>query len=173
MQQIDATAAALLQYIPTNVPGADLTQNYHNAATTLSTSNSLSLRITQNLSPTVLSVGQARAGAAAPDAAVGAVARFGGPAPGGPATRTLDHAHRPAAVPPNRSDAFNVVPNSAAPREREHRGANLAQHLEGPDEPVDLVPGEPLAQLDIDQFSHVTDAGERRHNYPTGAATDP
>ena len=51
--QYSPTALALLDYIPEpNVPGA-ITQNFHTAATTLSSSNSVSLRINQNLTPTL------------------------------------------------------------------------------------------------------------------------
>jgi hypothetical protein len=48
---IDPSALALLNYIPLpNVPGAT-TNNFEHAATTLSTSNAISLRLTQNLTP--------------------------------------------------------------------------------------------------------------------------
>ncbi len=67
---LDPTARSLLAYIPSpNVPGVS-TNNFHSAATTLSTSNSFSLRVTQNLSPTVL----ARGGRGGP----GGGGRFGG-----------------------------------------------------------------------------------------------
>jgi hypothetical protein len=50
---IDPSAQALLNFIPrANVPGAT-TNNFENAATTLSTGNSISLRLTQNLTPTL------------------------------------------------------------------------------------------------------------------------
>ena len=54
---LDPVARSLLTYIPSpNVPGVSA-NNFHNAASTLSTSNSFSLRVTQNLSPTVLARG--------------------------------------------------------------------------------------------------------------------
>ena len=50
---IDPSAQALLNFIPrANVPGAT-TNNFENAATTLATGNSISLRLTQNLTPTL------------------------------------------------------------------------------------------------------------------------
>ncbi len=53
VDQMSPAARALLAYIPTpNVDGA-ATQNFHTAATTLSTSNSVSVRINQNLTPTL------------------------------------------------------------------------------------------------------------------------
>jgi hypothetical protein len=53
MDQRSATALALMGYIPEpNIPGA-ITQNFHTAATTLTSSNSVSMRINQNLTPTL------------------------------------------------------------------------------------------------------------------------
>ena len=53
VDQQSPTALALIGYIPEpNIPGA-ITQNFHTAATTLSSSNSVSLRINQNLTPTL------------------------------------------------------------------------------------------------------------------------
>jgi hypothetical protein len=71
------TAQALMDYIPEpNVPGA-ITQNFHTAATTLSSSNSVSLRINQNLTPTLPQRG------AGPGGRGGGGGGRGGGAPGG------------------------------------------------------------------------------------------
>ena len=73
---LDPSARSLLAYIPSpNVPGVS-TNNFHNAASTLSTSNSFSLRVTQNLSPTTLTQ-NGRGGAG------GAGRRGAGPGGGG------------------------------------------------------------------------------------------
>ncbi len=80
--QYSPTALALLGYIPEpNVPGA-ITQNFHTAATTLSCSNSVSLRINQNLTPTLPQRGAGPGGRAA----AGGGGRGGG-APGGAVDR--------------------------------------------------------------------------------------
>ncbi|HLK43777.1 MAG TPA: hypothetical protein VKV34_10585, partial [Thermoleophilia bacterium] len=56
--QMDQASLALLNFIPqANVPGATQ-QNFHTAATTLSTSNAVSLRLNQNLTPTIPQRGQ-------------------------------------------------------------------------------------------------------------------
>jgi hypothetical protein len=61
---MDPSALALLQYIPTaNVPGVAVS-NFRNSATTLSTSNSLSVRFNENLTPNLPTPGQGRGGAA-------------------------------------------------------------------------------------------------------------
>jgi hypothetical protein len=75
--QYSPTALALMDYIPEpNVPGA-ITQNFHTAATTLSSSNSVSLRINQNLTPTIPQRG------AGPGGRGGGGGGRGGGAPGG------------------------------------------------------------------------------------------
>ena len=52
VSQMSPAALALLAYIPrANVDGAGTSNNYHSTGTTLSTSNSLSLRFNQNLTP--------------------------------------------------------------------------------------------------------------------------
>src|SRR6185503_4251431 len=50
--RIDPASASLLQFIPApNLPGT--TQNYHVSTTARTTSDNFSLRVTQNLSPTI------------------------------------------------------------------------------------------------------------------------
>jgi hypothetical protein len=62
LDQMSPAALALLPYIPApNVEGAT-TQNFHTAGTTLSTSNSVSVRLNQNLSPTLPQGGAGRGG---------------------------------------------------------------------------------------------------------------
>ena len=81
MSDMDPSSLALLQYIPTaNVPGVAVS-NFRNSATTLSTSNSVSVRFNENLTPNLPTPGQGRAarapravGAAAVGAAEAAVA---------------------------------------------------------------------------------------------------
>ena len=55
---MDPSALALLNYIPTaNVPGVAVS-NFRNSATTLSTSNSVSVRFNENLTPNLPTPGQ-------------------------------------------------------------------------------------------------------------------
>jgi trimeric autotransporter adhesin len=62
--RIDPTAAALLPFIPSaNLTGA--TQNYHASTIAHTTSEAVSLRLTQNLSPVVAASGNGRQGGAA------------------------------------------------------------------------------------------------------------
>jgi hypothetical protein len=68
--RVDPSAAALLAYIPKpNLPGTN--QNYHISTTSHSSSDAVSLRLTQNLSPTVVPGGGGRGG--------GRGGGFGGP----------------------------------------------------------------------------------------------
>ena len=77
LDQQSPTALALMGYIPEpNIPGA-ITQNFHTAATTLTSSNSVSLRINQNLTPTLPQRG------AGPGGRGGGGGGRGGGAPGG------------------------------------------------------------------------------------------
>jgi trimeric autotransporter adhesin len=62
ISRMDPAALALLQYIPTaNVPGATI-QNLHTTGTTLSKSNSISVRLNQNLTPNLPEPGARGAG---------------------------------------------------------------------------------------------------------------
>ncbi len=83
---LDPTARALLGFIPLpNQPGVSI-NNFRNSATTLSSSNSFSLRVTQNLSPAVPGAGRGGRGGAG-----GGGGRGGGGGPvggrGGPGGR--------------------------------------------------------------------------------------
>ncbi len=82
IDQQSPTALALMGYIPEpNIPGA-ITQNFHTAATTLSSSNSVSLRVNQNLTPTLPQRG---AGPGGRGGGAGAAGAAGGRAGGGAA----------------------------------------------------------------------------------------
>ena len=88
---LDPTARALLSFIPApNVPTAGTTQNFHNAATTLSTSNNFSLRVTQNLSPTAPAAGRGGRGGAGGGRGGGGGPAGGRGGPGGRGNRGLN-----------------------------------------------------------------------------------
>ena len=106
--QMSPSALALLAYIPEpNVPGA-LTQNLHTTATTLSRSDSFSLRVNQNLTPTL-----PQRGAGAGGRGGGGGGRGGGGAagPGGRGGRGLT-ANLSAQIQyrANEGEQFNVIP---------------------------------------------------------------
>src|SRR5262245_19371007 len=80
--RIDPSAASLLPYIPApNLPGA--AQNYHVSTTAHTSSEAISLRVTQNLSPTVPQGGQGGQGGQGPGARAGFGGGFGGRGGGG------------------------------------------------------------------------------------------
>ncbi len=112
---LNPAARALLQLVPMpNVPGNDsTTSNYEHAGTTLSTSNSFSLRLTQNLSPTV-TAGRGRGGGGRGGGGFGG-GGFGG-GPGGPGGR--GRGARPLSIMlnaqvqyrQNQGQTFNAIP---------------------------------------------------------------
>jgi hypothetical protein len=111
---MDPAALTLLGYIPrANVPGA-ATNNFQNAATTLSTSNAISLRLTQNLSPTVPTSGANGRGGAGAGRGGGPGGRGGGGGRGGPAGRggrplTINLSVQ-AQYRENQGQSFSVIP---------------------------------------------------------------
>ncbi len=108
LDQRSPAAMALLGYIPEpNIAGAT-TQNFHTAATVLSKSNSVSVRINQNLTPTLPQRG-AGSGGRGGGAAAGGGGRGG--APGGQAGRGLTiNLSAQVQFRGNQSEQFNVLP---------------------------------------------------------------
>jgi hypothetical protein len=113
--QYSPTALALLDYIPEpNVPGA-ITQNFHTAATTLSSSNSVSLRINQNLTPTLPQRGAGpggRGGGPGGGRGGGAPGGAGGPGRGGRGLTINLSAQLQYRE--NTGEQFNVIPQLAS-----------------------------------------------------------
>ncbi|HYN09027.1 MAG TPA: hypothetical protein VES67_16710 [Vicinamibacterales bacterium] len=109
LDQMSAASRALLAYIPApNIDGA-ASQNFHTAATTLSTSNSISLRINQNLTPNLPQRGAGPGGRGG-----GGGARGGGPGGGGQGGRggrglTINLSAQ-LQYRGNESEQFNVLP---------------------------------------------------------------
>jgi hypothetical protein len=108
LDQQSQTALALMGYIPEpNIPGA-ITQNFHTAATTLSSSNSVSVRINQNLTPTLPQRGAGPGGRGGGGGGRGGGAPGGGPGRGGRGL-TINLSGQ-LQYRGNESEQFNVIP---------------------------------------------------------------
>jgi hypothetical protein len=104
-EAMSPAALALLAYIPApNVDGA-ATQNFHTAATTLSTSNSVSVRINHNLTPNLPQRGAGPGGRAG-----GAGARGGGPGGRGGGRGLTINLSGQLQYRGSESEQFNVLP---------------------------------------------------------------
>jgi trimeric autotransporter adhesin len=173
--RMDPTALSLLQYIPqANVPGALITQNFHNAATTLSTSNSLSLRLTQNLSPTVPQRGAgAGRGGAGGRGGGGGGGRGGAGGRGGRGlsiTLTGQLQYREGD-----GETFNAIPDLSGTTKNSSYAVPISLNIS-----KGRVNQNITFQVNHSRsssgnlFSNVTDvAGNAGVNYPAGATNDP
>jgi hypothetical protein len=175
--RMDPTALSLLQYIPLpNVPGAGLTQNFNNSATTLSTSNALSLRITQNLTP---NLPQRGAGAGRGGAGGGRGGGGGGGGRGGPGGRggrglsiTLNGQLQ---YRENSGETFNVIPDLGGTTKSTTIAAPISLNIsKGRTSHNITFQYNRARSSSSNDFSNVTDAaGIAGINYPSGASSDP
>jgi trimeric autotransporter adhesin len=167
---MNSSALALLQYIPApNVAGAGATQNYHTAATTLSTSNSVSLRVTQNLSPTVPQPGAGGRGG-------GRGGGFGGGRGGGRGGRGLSiMLNAQLQYRENTGQSFNVLPLLGGTSKSTSIAAPISLNIsKGRTTNTFSFQINRSQSSSSNFFSNVTDvAGNAGINYPAGAATDP
>jgi len=168
--RVDPTATSLLAYIPRpNLPGA--TQNYHVSTTARTSSDAFSVRLTQNLSPTVPQGGRGggfggRGGG-----------RFGGP--GGPGARagrgTNIFLNAQLQYRRNETETQNVFPDLG--------GTVTSTNISAPIS-LNVVRGRSIQNFSVN-FTHATTeasnvfagttnvAGDAGIQYPTGTATDP
>src|SRR6185295_11615254 len=108
--RIDPGAAVLLGFLPAaNLPGT--TQNYHVSTTTHSTSDSVSLRLTQNLSPTLPAGGRGGAGGGRGGGGRGGGFGGGRGGPGGRGRGTNIMLNAQVQYRRNQNEALNVFPN--------------------------------------------------------------
>ncbi|MEO8259790.1 MAG: TonB-dependent receptor [Acidobacteriota bacterium] len=107
--RIDPGAALLLGFVPAaNLPGT--AQNYHVSTTSHSSSDSVSLRLTQNLSPTVAPGGRGGAAGGRGGGGGGRGGGFGG-GPGGRGRGTNIMLTAQVQYRRNQNEALNVFPN--------------------------------------------------------------
>ena len=176
--RIDPTAMALMQYIPLpNVNGAGLTQNYHHAATMLSASNSVSLRLTQNLSPNLPQRGAGPPGG--PGGRGGFPGRSGFGGAGGPGARGA----RPLTIMltgqlqyrENHGDTFNVVPPLGGTASSTSLAVPIALNIsKGRTNQTISFQMNHLRSSTNNPFSNAIDAaGDAGVNYPAGVTVDP
>ncbi len=179
--RIDPTAAQLLSFIPSpNLPGS--IQNYHVSTTSHTTSDNFSLRISQNLSPTVpqgpgQGGGRGRGGAFGGGGFGGGRGGFGGPGgPGGRGGRgttimlTGQLQYRRTA-----NEALNVFPNLGGTTTNTSVSApitlNVVRNRVVQNFTVNLTHSGVSA---TNGFSGVNNVGGLAGiQYPAGAATDP
>ena len=109
VSQMSSAALALLGYIPTaNVDGTTV-QNLHTAGTSLATSNSISLRLNQNLTPNLPEPGARGGGAAGGGRGGGGGAAGGGGGRGGGRGLTINLSVQ-VQYRGNSNQQFNVIP---------------------------------------------------------------
>jgi hypothetical protein len=170
---VSQAAAVLLPYIPlpNTTPGLNGTNNYHTSGITPSTSNSVSVRITQNLSPTVAAAGRGggRGGAA------GGGGRGGG-APGGRGGRGLNiMLNAQVQYRESNSQSLSVFPGFGSTSKSTSVTVPLSLNVsKGRTVNTFTLNYTKSSSSSTNLFSGVNNvAGLAGINYPTGAITDP
>jgi hypothetical protein len=174
--RIDPTAVALLPYIPhANLPGTS--QNYHVSTTAHTSSQAFSLRLTQNLSPTVPAGGGGRGGNFA-----GGAGGFGGRGGGrfgqqgagrGRATNVVLNAQ--LQVRRTDTQALNVFPNLGGDTVNTSISAPISLNVAKGRSIQNFTVNMTHATIEsTNAFSGVQNvAGDAGIQYPSGSATDP
>ena len=169
--RIDPGSAVLLGFIPkANLPGSS--QNYHVSTTSHSTSDSLSLRLTQNLSPVVVQGGRGGAGA-------GRGGRFGGPGGfgglgrGGRGTNVMLNVQMQFRR--NETESLNSFPNLGGKATTTTVSAPISLNVIKGRTVQNFTVGVTRSTVDsTNSFSGIDDvAGQAGINYPSAASTDP